>query len=161
MGVLPINISRILKIELWNSCNITSVCLSTIMAGNRALHWPHKLYQPSHIAMDTKKFFNVAKIKWMDSKIYLHDLINVERHLFVSKHVLFYNRWKWQMRKVLYFKYWGTIFLLSISFQIYYLNKTTKSKIFSRIKTSSYITFLSINDNLNRNSHFTLISRVE
>ena len=55
------------------------------MAGNRALHWAHKLYQPSHIAMDTKKFFMLQKLNEWTIR-YLHDLINVELHLFILKH---------------------------------------------------------------------------
>ena len=61
MGVLRIDISSILEIDFWNSNSIACVCLSTKMPGNRAFHWPHKLYQPRYIVMDTKKVFNVAK----------------------------------------------------------------------------------------------------
>ena len=72
LGALRANISSILEIERRNSSNTTSVCLSTTkMPGNRALHWPHKLYQPRHIVMDTKTFFRIAKLnEWTHNKIF-------------------------------------------------------------------------------------------
>ena len=42
------------------------------MPGNRALHWPHKLYQPRHIAMDTQRsFLMLQKLnEWNHNKIF-------------------------------------------------------------------------------------------